>query len=127
MNYNLRTHKTRKQTIDHADKPKNCLLKHINNSPGMGYRYLRVTGFANGVLAYHLKILDKLKRIQVSRYHERKNTRYYPLNTTSEKSRIMEYVRRTTTRRQTSNDMRQHTKKGGPTISRQLSWLRKAG
>ena len=112
----------RRQTIYLTDESKSCLLKHINNSPGIRYRELqRATGFANGVLAYHLKILEKSRRIKVNRYRTRKSTRYYPLNTTAQESRIMEYVRRTTTRkillflldhdRCTSNDIMQHTKK----------------
>ena len=127
----------RRQTIYHTDKSKSCLLKHINISPGIRYRELqRATGFANGVLAHHLMVLEKSRRIKVNRYRTRKDTRYYPLNTTAQESRIMEYVRRTATRkillflldhdRFTSNDIMQHTKKGGSTISWHLSWLRKA-
>ena len=128
----------RRHTIYLTDESKSCLLKHINNSPGIRYReLLRATGFANGVLTYHLKILEKSRRIKVNRYRTRKSTRYYPLNTTAQEARIMEYVRRTTTRKIllflldydlcTSNDIKQHTKKGGSTISWHLSWLRKAG
>ena len=64
-------------------------------------------------------------------------SRYYPLNTTVQESRVMEYIRRATTRkilvflldhdRSTSKDIIQHTKKGASTISWHLSWLRKAG
>ena len=90
----------RRQTIYLTDEPKSCLLKHINISPGIGYRELqRATGFANGVLAYHLMVLEKSRRIKVNRYRTRNSTRYYPLNTTAQESRIMEYVQRTTTRK----------------------------
>ena len=51
----------KRQTIFLTDEPKTILLKHINNSPGIRYRELqRATGFANGVLAHHLKILDNV-------------------------------------------------------------------
>jgi predicted transcriptional regulator len=128
----------KRQTIFLTDESKNILLKHISKSPGIRYRELqRATGFANGVLAYHLNILEKSKRIKVIRYHIRKSTRYYPLNITAKESRLMEYVRRTTTRKIllfllthdqcTSDDIMQHTKKVPSTISWHLSWLRKAG
>jgi predicted transcriptional regulator len=127
----------RRQTIYLTDNSKSILLEHINNSPGIRYRELqRATGFANGVLAYHLKILEKSRRLKVNRYRTRKSTRYYPLNTTAQESGIMEYLRRTTTRkillflldrdRCTSNEIMQHTKKVRSTISWHLSWLRKA-
>ena len=74
-------------TIFLADGSKSILLKQINNSPGIRYRELqRATGFSNGVLAYHLKILEKSKRMKVIRYHVRNSTRYYPLNTTAKES-----------------------------------------
>ncbi|MFZ0510752.1 MAG: ArsR family transcriptional regulator [Candidatus Nitrosopolaris sp.] len=127
----------KRQTIFLIDESKTILLKHINNSPGIRYRELqRATGFANGVLAYHLKILEKSRRIKVIRYRISKSTRYYPLNTTAKESRLMEYVRRTTTRKIlllllkhdqcTSNDIIQDTKKTRSTISWHLSRLRKA-
>jgi predicted transcriptional regulator len=127
----------KRATIFLTDKSKTILLKRINKSPGIRYRELQhVTGFANGVLAYHLKILEKSKRIKVIRYHIRKSTRYYPLNTTAKESCLMEYVRRTTTRKIlllllkhdqcTSDDIMQNTKKVRSTISWLLSWLRKA-
>jgi predicted transcriptional regulator len=48
------------------DESKSILLKYINNCPGIRYRELqRATGFANGVLAYHLKILEKSRRMLV--------------------------------------------------------------
>ncbi|MFZ0510179.1 MAG: ArsR family transcriptional regulator [Candidatus Nitrosopolaris sp.] len=125
------------QTIFLIDESKTILLKHINNSPGVRYReFQRATGFANGVLVYHLKILEESRWMKVIRYRIRKSTRYYPLNTTAKESRLMEYVRRTTTRKIlllllkhdqcTSNDIMQHTKKVRLTISWHLSWLRKA-
>jgi predicted transcriptional regulator len=127
----------KRQTIFLLDESKNILLNHINNCPGIRYRELqRTTGFANGVLAYHLKILEKSRRVKVIRYRVRNSTRYYPLNTTAKESCIMEYVLRTTTKKIllfllehdqcTLNDIVQHTKKVRSTISWHLSWLRKA-
>jgi predicted transcriptional regulator len=127
----------KRQTKFLADEPKTILLEHINNSPGIRYRELqRATGFANGMLAYHLKILENSKRMKVIRYHIRNSTRYYPLNTTVKEARLIEYIRRPTARNIllyllnhdecTFNDIVRHTKKVRSTISWQLSWLRKA-
>jgi predicted transcriptional regulator len=138
LNYYHRTHKMRSQTFHLTDESKYILLKRIYDSPGIRYSELRrATGFANGVLAYHLLVLEKSRRIKVNRYHKRKSTRYYPVNTTAEESRILEYLRRPTPRkillflfehdRCTYNDIMQHTKKVRSTISWHLSWLRKAG
>jgi predicted transcriptional regulator len=136
-NYCFRTHKMKRHTTFLLDESKSILLKHINNSPGIRYRELqRATGFASGALAYHLKILEKSRRMKVIRYRVRNSTRYYPLNTTAKESCMMGYVRRTPTRKIllfllkhdqcTFNDIVQHTKKVRSTISWHLSWLRKA-
>ena len=75
--------KGKNRIISSRDWKKKMLLKCINNSPGIRYReLLRVTGFPNGVMAYHLRILEKFKQMKVSRQY-RKITRYYPLKTTA--------------------------------------------
>jgi predicted transcriptional regulator len=128
----------RRQPFKRTDESKNMLLKHINNLPGIRYNELqRATGFANGVFAYHLKVLEKSRRIKVSRYLTRNSTTNYLVNTTAKESRIMEYVRRPTAKKIlsfllehdhcTSNEIMHHTKKVRSTISWHLSWLRKAG
>jgi hypothetical protein len=59
-NYYFRTHKMKRHTIFLGDESK--------SSPGIRYRELqRATGFANGVLAYHLKILEKSRRMKVKK------------------------------------------------------------
>jgi len=69
--------KGKDRTISPRDWKKKMSLKCINNSPG-----IRVTGFPNGVMAYHLRILEKFKQMKVSRQY-RKIARYYPLKTTA--------------------------------------------
>src|SRR5581483_7733494 len=55
------------------------LLKLIEREPGIRYReLLRSTGFANGVLTYHLSALEKASVIRVDR--QARITRYYPVN-----------------------------------------------
>ena len=133
----LETIKWRGRLSSLLTSQRQILLEYINNSPGIRYRELqRKTRFANGMLAYHLKILERSKRIKVVRYYIRKSTRYYPLNITAKEARLIEYIRRPTTRKIllyllnhdecTFNDIMQHTKKVPSTISWHLSWLRKA-
>jgi predicted transcriptional regulator len=119
------------------DRKKRMLLKCINNSPGIRYReLLRATGFPNGVMAYHLKKLEKLKQMKVSR-HYIKTTRYYPLKTTAKESRIIEFMKRPTDRRIILvllehegclfTDIQRYIKKASSTVSYHLSRLRKEG
>ena len=127
----------RKSRAISADRKKRMLLKCINNSPGIRYReLLRATGFPNGVIAYHLKILEKLKQMKVSR-HYRKVTRYYPLNTTAKESRVIEFMKRPMDRRiilfllqhecSAFNDIERSLKRASSTVSWHLSRLREAG
>lgn len=60
---------------------KNILLTHITNTPGIRYReLLKLSGFSNSVLFYHLTGLEEAGLIQVERKQARKITRYYPNN-----------------------------------------------
>lgn len=129
--------KGKNRTISPRDWKKRMLLKYINNSPGIRYReLLRATGFPNGVMAYHLKILEKSKQMKVSRQY-RKITRYYPLKTTAKESRIIEFMKRPTDRRIILfilqhdrcqfNDIELYIKRASSTVSWHLSRLREAG
>jgi predicted transcriptional regulator len=120
-----------------ADNTKNTLLKTINNSPGIRYReLLRATGFSNGVMAYHLKKLEKSKRFKVRRYN-RRSTRFYPLSIPTKQLRVMEYIRRRTAGQivlflsqhdsPTFKDIVQFTEKASSTVSWHLSRLRQGG
>jgi predicted transcriptional regulator len=128
--------KRKSRAISQRDRKKRMLLKCINDSPGIRYReLLRATGFPNGVLAYHLKILEKLKQMKVSRQY-RKITRYYPLKTTARESRIIEFMKRPTDRRIMLflvqherclfNDIERYIKRASSTVSWHLSRLREA-
>jgi predicted transcriptional regulator len=71
-------------------------LRCIRDSPGIRYRELLVaTGFPQGVMAYHLIILEASKRVIVRRYHK-KTTRYYPLTISTKESRVIDFIRRPT-------------------------------
>jgi predicted transcriptional regulator len=70
----------------------NKLLKSINESPGIRYReLLRSTGLSNGVLTYHLKILEEMRRINTIR--QKKATRYYSITIPTEELHIIAHLR----------------------------------
>src|SRR5215469_1093460 len=126
----------RKSRTTSRDWKKKMLLKCIDNSPGIRYReLLRATGFPNGVMAYHLKILEKLKQMKVNRQY-RKVTRYYPLNTSAKESRIIQFMKRPTDRRiilfllhheyRLFNDIERYIKRASSTVSWHLTRLREA-
>lgn len=68
------------------------ILKHIEQTPGIRYReLLRLTGFVNGVLTYHLAALEKANLIKVDR--QSRVTRYYPANISDNHSSILKFIR----------------------------------
>jgi len=127
----------RKLKVKHrtkSDKTKGILLQCINNSPGIRYReLLRTTGFSNGVMAYHIKKLEKSKQIKVKRY-DRRSTRFYPFNIDAKELQVIEYIRRKTALEivsflskygpRTFKDIVRITKKVRSTVSWHLSRLR---
>jgi predicted transcriptional regulator len=118
---------------------KNTLLAYINSIPGIRYReLLRLTGLANGVLTYYLKILERSKQVRVKRQSS-SMTRYFPRVFTSRECLIIANVRRDTARQIilcilehnnrpcTFNDIVQYTKRSPSTISWHLKRLKDAG
>jgi predicted transcriptional regulator len=114
------------------------LLQYINENPGIRYReLLRLTCIANGVLAYHLAVLEKSQQIKVNRSKKSKITRYYPINIPAEESEILGYIRSNRVRQIilfilehdlcTFDELIEHTKKAGSTISWHLKRLKDAG
>lgn len=64
----------------------------IDLNPGIRYReLLRMTGLANGVLAYHLATLEKSDRIRADR--ESRATRYFPPRVSDGESTVLKYAR----------------------------------
>ena len=48
------------------------IVKYVNEIPGIRYReLLRMTGLSNGVLSYHLRLLDNSGKIRVNRVNKR--------------------------------------------------------
>jgi predicted transcriptional regulator len=113
------------------------LLKLIEREPGVRYReLLRYTGFANGVLTYHLSALERTSVIRVDR-HKARVTRYYPVNVPENESQVLGYVRHEPIREIISfvlsrdmctfSEIVEHTGKAQSTVSAHLKRLKDAG
>jgi DNA-binding transcriptional ArsR family regulator len=112
------------------------LLKGIEENPGIRYReLLRLSGFVNGVLSYHLLALERANVIKVNR--ESRMTRYFPLSVSDKESTILKFVRHEPVRKTlllilehdmcTFNEIVDHTGKAPSTVSLHLKRLREAG
>ena len=123
---------------DLNDTQRDKLLRYINGNPGIRYReLLRLSNLTNGVLAYHLALLEKSDRIQVDRNENKKMTRYYSNNIPIEETNIIGYIRQDATRQIISfilennlctfDEVIEHTKKAPSTISWHLKRLKEAG
>jgi predicted transcriptional regulator len=119
------------------DSIQSKLLKHIDDYPGIRYReLLRLTDLVNGVLTYHLSLLERSTQIRVNR-SKAKTTRYYPINITTEESEVIGYIRNEPVRRIISfilehnictfNEIVDYTNKAPSTISWHLKKLKDAG
>jgi len=115
---------------------KGTLLKNINEIPGIRYReLLRLTGISNGVLTYHLDLLNKSNLIKV--YRRSRMTRYYPMSILTEEFDVIGFMRQHTARQIitlllehelcTFNEIVEYTKKAPSTISWHLKRLVDAG
>ena len=111
------------------------ILKHIEQTPGIRYReLLRLTGFVNGVLTYHLAALEKANLIKVDR--QSRVTRYYPANISDNHSSILKFIRHEPIREIlifilehdmcTFQEIVEHTGKAPSTISTHLKRLKEA-
>jgi predicted transcriptional regulator len=114
------------------------LLQCVSKNPGIRYReLLRLSNLSNGVLTYHLALLEKSCRIKVDRNENKKITRYYPNNISLEETNIIGYTRQDATRQIISfilendlctfDEIVEHTKKAHSTISWHLKRLKEAG
>jgi predicted transcriptional regulator len=114
------------------------LLHFISENPGIRYReLLRLSNLSNGVLAYHLSLLEKSDRIQVDRNENKKMTRYYHNNIPITEANIIGRIRHDASMQIVSfilendlcsfNEVVEHTKKAPSTISWHLKRLKEAG
>jgi predicted transcriptional regulator len=131
--FNIKEERTKAARIIKIHKNRSKILKYIVKSPGVRYReLLRLTGLANGVLSYHLKILEESRGIKVNR-DGIKMTRYYPKNIKTKEFHVIAYTRNSTSRQiiqlllkqgySTFKDIVKHTNKVPSTISWHLKRL----
>jgi predicted transcriptional regulator len=115
---------------------KNVLVGHIDEIPGIRYReLLRLTGLTNGVLTYHLALLEKSSSIRVDR--KNRMTRYYPADISFEAASIIGLLKTNTTRHIilfilkhdlcSFNEIVEYVKKAPSTVSWHLKRLRDIG
>ncbi|HEY7079974.1 MAG TPA: ArsR family transcriptional regulator [Nitrososphaeraceae archaeon] len=69
------------------------VLNYINIHPGIRYReLLRLSGFGNGVLSYHLLILERKGKIRVHRIRN-KMTRYYLTQIPDKDTKMLSFLK----------------------------------
>ena len=112
------------------------IIQFVNETPGIRYReLLRITGVSNGVLSYHLNLLDNSGKVQVHRVNNRV-TRYFSHDVSNLESNVIGLLRQSTTRKIILyileygpcgfNDIMNHAKKVPSTVSWHLSRLKDA-
>jgi predicted transcriptional regulator len=120
-------------TVDY----KTLILEQIAKAPGIRYReLLRLTGLTNGTLEYHLKILERMHKVNVDR-HDGRRARYYSIDMSANDAHIIGYVRNNVARQIVSyilehdlctfREIVEHISKAPSTASWHLKRLHEAG
>ena len=127
-------------TIHHHQKKTNSIqdkiVKCVNEIPGIRYReLLRITGISNGVLSYHLNLLDNSGKIRVNRVNNRV-TRYFSYDVSLHETYVIGLLQQETSRKIIMyilekgtcgfNDIIIHTRKVPSTISWHMARLKAA-
>jgi predicted transcriptional regulator len=110
----------------------------IEENPGIRYRELtRIAGISNGVLTYHLGLLEKFGQIKVERQSNNKVTRYFVANIPKKDSDIIGHFRSRVTRDIvffvlesefcTFNEIVDHVRKAPSTVSWYIKRLKERG
>lgn len=124
------------EQVSETNDTKSLLLRIVDQNPGIRYReLLRMTGFVNGVLTYHLAALEKSDRIRAHR--ESRVTRYYPPQVSEKESSVLKYVRHGPIKDMlmfifenehcTFSEIVEHSQKAPSTVSSHLKRLRDDG
>ena len=127
---------TKNKYEDRINSIQEKIIQFVNETPGIRYReLLRITGVSNGVLSYHLNLLDNAGKVQVHRVNNRV-TRYFSHDVSTLDSNVIGLLRQATTRKIILyilesgpcgfNDIVIHTKKVPSTVSWHLSRLKDA-
>jgi predicted transcriptional regulator len=122
----------------YTDNAERRLVEHICGNPGIRYRELsRLTGLSNGVLTYHLSLLEKMNQIRIDRQQSKRVTRYYTPNVSKDESHIIGCIRNKISRQITMyilendlctfNEILDHIHKSPSTLSWYLKKLKEAG
>jgi len=75
------------------------IFQYVDESPGIRYReLLRITGFTNGVLSYHLNLLHNSAKVRINRVNDRV-TRYFSQDVPVDEFNLIGLFRQSTTRR----------------------------
>jgi predicted transcriptional regulator len=75
------------------------IIQFVNDFPGIRYReLLRMTGISNGVLSYHLNLLDSSGKVRRHRGNNRV-TRYFSHDVSTVESNVIGLLRQNTTRK----------------------------
>lgn len=127
-------------TIHHHQKKTNSvqdkIVKYVNEIPGIRYReLLRITGISNGVLSYHLNLLENSGKIRVNRVNNRV-TRYFSYDVSPHETYLIGLLRQETSRKIIMyvlekgtcgfNNIIIHTRKVPSTISWHMARLKAA-
>ena len=121
-----------------SDDIRGEIYEFIIKNPGIRYRELvRLAGISNGVLTYHLGMLEKFGEIRVKRLSNKRVTRYFTVNIPKEDSDIIICFRSKVIRNIvffvidndlcTFNEIVDHVGKAPSTISWHVKKLREAG
>ena len=121
-----------------SDDIRREIFGFIDRNPGIRYRELiRLARISNGVLTYHLGMLEKFGEIRVERKSNKRVTRYFTVNIPKEDSDIISCFRSKVIRNIvlfvinndlcTFNEIVDHIGKAPSTISWHIKKLRGAG
>jgi len=87
-------------TVHSSVDPRDKIHDLIAKNPGIRYKELtRLAATSNGVLTYHLRVLEKLKLIKVERQSNNRVTRYFIADIPKGDSDIIGYFRNGVTRK----------------------------
>lgn len=128
----------RQDLLTSSDDIRSEIFGFITKNPGIRYRELiRLARISNGVLTYHLGILEKFGEIRVERMSNKRVTRYFTANIPKEDSDIISCFRSKVIRYIvfyvinndlcTFNEIVDHVGKAPSTISWHVKKLREAG
>lgn len=84
--------------MSNAHHKKKTILRLVQNDPGVGFIDIqKKTGYANGVLSHHLKILEKDDHVRIRR--GKRKIWVFPSHLDSENDKIRIYMRKETCKR----------------------------